>query len=73
MITYVTQEYDFAEALENGIEEFAPCRLPVDIVDVEHIQGHPASIVTTADGKKYYCETWEDPDAVIYMRVSQFV
>jgi hypothetical protein len=69
MTGFVTQEYDFYEAITKSLT-CAECQ-SFEITRVDHIMDDKA-IVDTTHGK-FICESFEDEAATIYMRVTTVV
>jgi hypothetical protein len=68
---YITQEYDFFEAITKNKNLESPKYKDFNITKVTHILDN-AAIVETTHGK-YWCEGFEDANANIYMKVSQYI
>jgi hypothetical protein len=71
MLPFVTKEYDFFTAITKKLNLNSPTFKAFAIVDVEFVTDAYA-IVKTTHGN-YFCETFENKAADIYMRVSSFV
>lgn len=63
MKSYVTQEYDFHEAIIKNLNLESSLYKNFHILDVENVLNNSA-IVSTTHGK-FYCETWENNDAEV--------
>jgi len=61
MECYVTENYDFYDAIYSRIRE------DFEIISTKEILNNSA-IVSTTKGR-FYCETFEDKNANIYMKV----
>lgn len=68
---YITQEYDFYEAITKKWNMDSPMYQNFDIIGVNPVLGN-VSIVDTTHGK-FWCETCEDEDANIFMKVIPYV
>jgi len=71
MQPYITQEYDFFEAITKNINLESATYKGFAIDSVKSIRGD-MSIVRTTHGN-FHCESFEDDDANIYMKVSRYV
>ena len=70
-MTYITQEYDFFDAITKKFNLDSPRYKDFDIINVKLILDN-AAIVETSHGK-YHCESFEDKEANVYMKVTPFV
>ena len=75
-MAFVTKEYDFFVAITKNMklnsEKYKGFNhIKVDLIKVDHVTPS-SSIVETSHGT-FFCETFEDLDANIYMKVFDFI
>lgn len=71
MASYVTQEYNFFDAITAKFNLESDMYKGFEITNVKSISDN-MSIVSTTHGK-FHCESFEDDDKNIYMKVTQYV